>query len=138
MFDISPASVIALTVVLEVFATVADLIRVFQRRTHEFWKYGILGAHLDTLFCAAALLLSYPGAVIIIWGAAKGSMGGHFSPSDVQIWFDTATPSWITEAKVFYVVFFFQPLVLVASSSVFSSSIDASSVDGFSTSLVGS
>lgn len=39
-------------------------------------------------------------------------MGGHSSPADAEEWYTTAGPAWIVLAKVFWVVFFLQPLIL--------------------------
>ncbi|KJX97467.1 hypothetical protein TI39_contig487g00005 [Zymoseptoria brevis] len=109
MLLINEASVIALTSILTVLATLAVALRLLKADQGDTllhrWK-------IDDYFCVAALVLAYPIAGIIIWGAAMGSVGGHSGPAEAETWYTTAGPAWVVMGKVFWVTFFLQPLVL--------------------------
>ncbi|EGP86179.1 uncharacterized protein MYCGRDRAFT_94394 [Zymoseptoria tritici IPO323] len=109
MLLINEASVIALTSILTVLATLAVALRLLKADRGDTllhrWK-------IDDYFCVAALVLAYPIAGIIIWGAAMGSVGGHSGPAEAETWYTTAGPAWVVMGKVFWVTFFLQPLVL--------------------------
>lgn len=49
---------------------------------------------------------------MIVWGAAKGSIGAHSEELEGQRWITSVTPKWVILSKVVWVVLFLQPLAL--------------------------
>ncbi|KAF7191045.1 hypothetical protein HII31_07560 [Pseudocercospora fuligena] len=115
MYLINPDSVIALTVLLTVLATLAVAVRLSQVKGLDQRYKGKTVLHsfyLEDILCVIALIFLFPSSVIIIWGAAKGSVGGHSSPDDAQTWIMSVTPEWVTLAKVVWVTLWLQPIIL--------------------------
>ncbi|EUC46253.1 hypothetical protein COCMIDRAFT_36086 [Bipolaris oryzae ATCC 44560] len=75
-------------------------------RDARFSKY------LDDLFCLLALLPTIGISTVMIYGAAKGIIGGHNDPSNVEGWINSTTPELVILEKCVYMIFIMQPLAI--------------------------
>ncbi|KAF4303605.1 hypothetical protein GTA08_BOTSDO09538 [Botryosphaeria dothidea] len=116
MYLITPKSTIALTVILTFIAALAVALRLLKRRKVDQLQRAVnaivLGSHLDDLFCLVALVIIVAMSSMIVWGAAKGSIGAHSEELEGQRWITSVTPKWVILSKVVWVVLFLQPLAL--------------------------
>ncbi|KAJ6278946.1 hypothetical protein J3E71DRAFT_355930 [Bipolaris maydis] len=68
--------------------------------------------HLDDFFCLLALLPTIGVSSVMIYGAAKGIIGGHNGPSNVEGWINSTTPELVILEKCVYMIFIMQPLAI--------------------------
>ncbi|KAI4621303.1 uncharacterized protein J4E87_006931 [Alternaria ethzedia] len=58
-----------------------------------------LSKHLDDLFCLLALIPTIGVSTVLIYGAAKGIIGGHNDPSNIEGWIYSTTPDLVILEK---------------------------------------
>ncbi|CAN9124011.1 unnamed protein product [Alternaria alternata] len=68
--------------------------------------------HLDDFFCLLALLPTIGVSTVMIYGAAKGIIGGHNGPDNIEGWIYSTTPELVVLEKCVYMIFIMQPLAI--------------------------
>ncbi|KAI4938271.1 hypothetical protein J4E85_000710 [Alternaria conjuncta] len=103
------ATGIALTVLTVLFVTLRIGVAIQKAGKSRETR---LSKHLDDLFCLLALIPTIGVSTVLIYGAAKGIIGGHNDPSNIEGWIYSTTPDLVILEKCVYMIFIMQPLAI--------------------------